>query len=359
MGKFLVSQRQDASETMVSNRFLEVYMPFCNELQLKVYLLVLRSAQAGETTGIPEIADLCNDTEREVMRALQYWEKLNVLSLNYGDGPDPVGVQVNPLQEAAAPPAPPSNRIGKPEAAELSPVRVSAIEVPETPVCPLPYEKKDYTDEEIDILQRDEAFCRLLFVAEQYQGRPLMTREVDTLLFLYDVCHLPQELIDYLMEYCIEKGKTDFRYIEAVGLSWAKNGITTKEEALQFSGKYDKFFYSVMKALGKREDITDTEARFITKWTKEWGFSSELIMAACEQTVLSTDSHRLKYCDRILESWKNEGIRSLPQLEEREMKHRGKQAAGSKEKPANNNAFNQYTQTRYDFKRLEALISNH
>ena len=350
MGKLLVSQRFNASQTLVSNEFIDLFMPYCNELQLKVYLHVLRSAQAGEPTGIAEIADFCNDTEREVLRALKYWERLNVLGLDYSEGEDPVGVRVNPIQEARLPMA--LSRLSEEVSEPLQP-------------APIPqessgsFEKHPYSPEEVNRFSTDEKFSQLLFVAEQYQGRPLTDREVETLLFLYDVCALPQELIAYLMEYCIDRGKKDFRYIEAVGISWAKNGITTREEALQFSGKYDKLFYEVMRALGRSSDPTQVEAEFITRWTKTWGFPRELVLEACRRTVLAADSHRFEYCNKILEAWKDSGIRNLSELELSEKKWREKKAGSTARAKYSANPFNRYPQTTYDFSILEQLISNH
>ncbi len=482
MGKLLVSQKLNASQTMVSNAFIDLFMPYCNELQLKVYLHVLKSAQAGEDTGIAEIADFCNDSEREVLRALRYWERLNVLGLDYAGGEIPVGVRVNPIPEATQPMAGklsrfsegdgasdaaqelsaagsrPAERIAPelsaagfmppeysakelpsadlrplerpvaalsaagfkplersaeelPPAADLRPPECPAQElsaagsrpakhiadctapesassglVPQTaalpagspaalpaieyagstrisiPALPEPtaeFAKREYTPEQLSSFEEDKKFSQLLFVAEQYQGRPLMHRDVETLLFLYDVCRLSQELIYFLIEYCMDRGKKDFRYIEAVGLSWAKNGITTKEEALQFSGKYDKLYYEVMRALGRNTEPVKTEADYITRWAKTWGFPRELILEACRKTVLAADSHRFEYCDKILSAWNEKGIRNMAELEQSEKKWREKKDSPSPRRGSAAGAFGRYPQTTYDFNILEKLISNH
>ena len=69
--------------TIVSNRFIDEYMAEANDAQLKIYLYLLRMMNAGRTFSISGIADAFNHTEKDVMRALKYWEKCKVLSLEY------------------------------------------------------------------------------------------------------------------------------------------------------------------------------------------------------------------------------------------------------------------------------------
>ena len=41
----------------------------------------------------------------------------------------------------------------------------------------------------------------------------------------------------------------------------------------------------------------------INRWKKEYGFGTDVILTACERTVLATDNHRFEYADSILSSW--------------------------------------------------------
>ena len=74
-----IYQDSCADVTIVSNRFIDEFMPQANDAQLKIYLYLLRSMNAGmlsagRSLDIPEIADVFNHTEKDVMRALKYWE---------------------------------------------------------------------------------------------------------------------------------------------------------------------------------------------------------------------------------------------------------------------------------------------
>ena len=78
-----IYQDSCADVTIVSNRFIDEFMPQANDAQLKIYLFLLRMLSAGRSLDIPEIADVFNHTEKDVMRALKYWEKCGVLLLEY------------------------------------------------------------------------------------------------------------------------------------------------------------------------------------------------------------------------------------------------------------------------------------
>ena len=58
-----------------------------------------------------------------------------------------------------------------------------------------------------------------------------------------------------------------------------------------------------MKALGMENAPTLKEGTFISAWKGELGFSMDIIMEACDRTVMATQKNRLKYCDGILRNW--------------------------------------------------------
>ena len=61
--------------TVVSNCFIDEYMKDANDAQLKVYLYLIRMLNANQSISVSGIADKFNHTEKDVMRALKYWEK--------------------------------------------------------------------------------------------------------------------------------------------------------------------------------------------------------------------------------------------------------------------------------------------
>lgn len=85
--------------------------------------------------------------------------------------------------------------------------------------------------EVLESFRRDAGRAQLLFVIEQYIGKPLSLNEVRTVFHISEDLCFSDELIDYLLQYCVDRGKKDFRYIRKVAESWAKDGITTPSQA--------------------------------------------------------------------------------------------------------------------------------
>ena len=349
--------------TLVSNRFIDEYMKNCNDAQLKVYLYLLRMIGANLVTSISEIADQFNYTEKDIIRALKYCEKQGLLCLDYDKQGNVRGIHVQDLDQTVPPKAPktavaieaaPATEHSVTQAASVVPVSLT----PDTQTA-LP-EKKDYSPDEIKQFKKDDDFSRILFISESYLGRPLSPSDIQTFLFIYDKLKLSVDLIDYLVEYCVEHHKTSHLYIQKVALGWAEKGITTVSQAKACSTRYRKIVYTVMKALGNFNAPTEMEASVINRWTDEYGFTSDIIMKACERSVLATSNNRLNYADSILTSWYKSGVHNVSDIEALDKAHTQKAIAkmksGAPSTPAYSNTFNQFEQRSYDYASLEKQL---
>lgn len=122
------------------------------------------------------------------------------------------------------------------------------------------------------------------------------------------------DLIEYLVEYCVSRGRKSMRYIETVALAWAKDGITTVEMARDASSRFSKDYYTILKAMGiSGRNPVDNEITYIDTWRKTYGFDLELIQEACSRTVLSTGQPSFQYADKILSGWK-ENVHTLEDI---------------------------------------------
>ena len=178
---------------------------------------------------------------------------------------------------------------------------------------------------------------------------------MQTIFFISDKLKFSEDLIDYLIQYCVDRGKKDLRYIEKVAINWAQSGISTPDQAEFYAHKYDKTVYDVMKMLGKSNTPTKTEVSYINRWTKEYAFEFDIICAACEKTVLATDKHRFEYADKILSSWHASGVHHIGDIQALEENFK----QNRKPKISSSNKFNQFMHNQYDFDALEKeLLSN-
>lgn len=359
-----------ADTTAVSNRFIDEYMKDANDAQLKVYFYLTRMLNAHLATSVSDIADKFNHTEKDVVRALQYWEKQQILDLDYDEDRNVVGVHMRELERQSqrprrrmhAPvptaafiriPAPAVSRKEAPIVLSAAPKAAAktghmASEIPE-------FVKPAYSVDRLRQFKDDESAAQLLFIAESYIGRPLTPSDMRSILFFTDVLHFSDDLIDHLIQYCVERGKKDFKYIEKVAVSWAEQGVATPGQAQKVSAKYDKNVYAIMNELGKSGSPTAKEMEYITRWTTEYGFTPDIIFEACERTVLATDRHRFEYAEGILSSWKKADVHhksDILKMDELFQKRR------TVSRPSVNK-FNQFTQNNYDFDALEKeILSN-
>ena len=346
MSRFKIYQENCSDVTVVSNLFIDEYMKDANDAQLKIYLYLLRVMGAGHSTSVSDIADQFNHTEKDVVRALKYWEKNHLLTLEYDDTKNLSGIRLLDVSKRSS-----DDVVSLAPVVQLPPKQEALDAKPA-------FSKPSYSLDQLKEFQNKEETAQLLFVAEQYIGKPLSPSEINTILFFSDRLGFSEDLIDYLIQYCVDKGKKDFRYIEKVAISWAQENITTPKQAAKLAGKYDKTVYTIMKSLGKSGTPTKIEADFASKWMKEYGFSQDIISEACSRTVMATDKHRFEYADSILTSWHKKNVRSkadIRQLDDAYAKNK------SSLKPQGNaaGAFNQFMHTDYDFEALEQeILSN-
>lgn len=351
MGELTIYKNNYMDSTAVSNLFIDEYMKDANDAQLKIYLYLLRVMNANMTTSISEIADKFNHTEKDVIRALTYWEKQHLLSLEYDSAKNLIGIHMEEPADRQAGEivslAPVVSIMPKPAKAPEESVSAQESSIPEKP---------SYSLDEIKTFKNKESTEQLIFIMEQYLQKPLSPSDMNTILFLSDKLHFSDDLIDYLVQYCVDRGKKDFRYIEKVAINWAENGITTPKEAEKHIHKYDKTIYAIMNALGKSNAPTPKEVEFIKRWTDEYGFETDVIFEACERTVLATENHRFEYADKILSSWKNAQVHHKADIQKIDELYQKKKSAASFGKQPANNKFNQFKQHDYDFDAIERAI---
>jgi DnaD/phage-associated family protein len=357
MAHLTIYKDNNLNSTTISNRFIDEYMKDANDAQVKVYLYLLRMMGANQATSVSDIADKFNHTEKDIIRALKYWEKKRLLTMDYDSLGVPVAIHIRDLEaESPAAAAPSSTSKSLAVSMDRRPDAVGQAEAVTAEEEPAAFQKPSYSADQLREFKGRRETAQLLFIAESYIGRPLTPAEMKSILFFTDVLHFSEDLIDYLIAYCVDRGKKDFKYIEKVAISWAESGVTTPAQARKVSSKYNKNVYAIMNALGKNNTPTAKEAEYITRWTGEYGFDMDVILEACERTVMATDRHRLEYAESILSSWRRENVHHKSDIHKMdELYHRKKSAP----KSASGNKFNQFSQNSYDFDALEKeLLSN-
>ncbi len=315
MKKLTLTNHAQRDTTVLENEFIDHYMAKANGEYVKVYLLLLRHLNAPSgTLTISRIADLLDHTEKDVIRALNYWKKQGLLEYE----------NTSEKKTLAEPPAP------APEVSNLQQYK-----------------------------SRKE-FKELLFVTEQYLGKTLSGTDVDTIAYFHEALHMSTDLIEYLIEYCVENGHKSIHYIRKVALSWHERGISTVEEAKAGTLTYNRNCYSVLNAFGiKGRAPAASELTYIKKWNEEYGFSPDIIAEACSRTINTIHQPSFDYADTILKSWSEKNVHRLEDIKAldagflKEKERRKKQTA----KPSvSKNKFNNFEGRSYDMSELERKL---
>ena len=121
--------------------------------------------------------------------------------------------------------------------------------------------------EALERFRSDAGRAQLLFVIEQYIGKPLSVNEIGIIYHISEKLHFSDDMIDYLLQYCVDRGKKDFRYIAKVAENWAKDGIMTPAQAEIYSagsaeaGGFGKYPASGRDAAGRSGKRADSSTR--------------------------------------------------------------------------------------------------
>ena len=244
---FTVYSENDLGSTLISNLFIDNYMKDANDAQLKVYLYLLRMMNAGRTTSIADMADQFNHTERDVVRSLRYWEERGLIALEYGSNGEVIALHmVSPLSKSApskVPSLPRLQPMAIAPAAAAAPVPSAPAAAPASAPTASSYAAaapRQPDAASVEAFRSSAKRAQLLFVIEQYIGKPLAPSEVESVYYISEQLHFSDALIDYLLQYCIDRGKKDFRYIEKVAVNWAEHGITTPKQAERAVSSFGK-----------------------------------------------------------------------------------------------------------------------
>ena len=390
---------QNSSElevTILSNRFIDNFMPRANGEFVKVYIYLLRAVSSSPSSfSLEHMADRLFCTERDIFRALKYWEGEKILSLTYTTDRQLSGITLlEPFADAGhIESSASSENIFSTAGTSSSPVSAQMAAGISQPVALTGSAPKnvslsssnsavsggtsselstsaDYirslTPDHISELKQNEEVSQLLYIAEQYLAKTLTPTEMQKIFFFYDELHMSADLIEYLVEYCVSRGRKSMRYIETVALAWTRDGVTTVEMARDASSRFSKDYYTILKAMGiSGRNPVENEISYIDTWRKTYGFDLELIQEACSRTVLSTGQPSFQYADKILSGWKKKNVHTLEDVRLLDAEHKKRQlekAVSRKKQPAaqsqSNNRFNNFHQRDYDFTEYEKRLLN-
>lgn len=299
--------------TPVSNIFIERYMPKARGEFIKVYLLMLKYSFTGEIgVNSAVLATYLDLLESDIINALNYWNDEGVIKLIQRDEYGNFDIDFVDLSEENS-----SNN-----------KKINLVE--------------ELTNNSNSGMLKD--IGNLL-------GRTLSPTEVETYIGWKKDFKFSPELILLLIEYCVSKGKTNFRYIEKVAIAWYEMNIKTIDEAQNYIRKNeDKWgtYREILKFLGIRNaEIMKPQEEMFEKWTSTYNYSLDIIKKACDICFQRLNRADFKYIDGILSKWHKDNLRTLADIEKKDSDYKNSSNKKLYNKPTSNN-YNTKPKSRFD-----------
>lgn len=287
----------------VPSEIIDKYIKSSSEVQIKVLLWMLR--HAGEKSNLEKIAEATGFTDEEIKNAVVYWKERDlILVLPAAENSEP---QKNSYDDA---------------------IRQNSCEGEKPKKENLRYHRPDSAY----IANRMQSSGEIYFLMQEAQvilGRPISNGDSGILLMLHDNDGLPVDVIIMLLQYAVNVGKANMKYIEKMGMSWASEGINDHEKAekkiqdLNRANVSWKKFENIIGIYHRSPSASEEEA--VSRWIDGWNYCEELIKEAYDRCVNANGKYVLKYIDSIIKRWHNQGIVTIEQaLAETASRHRKK-----------------------------------
>jgi len=395
--------------TIVPNFFIDGFLAKANGEFIKVYLVLLRYMSIGQLNfDLGQIADHLLMTESDVLRALNYFQSEKLLTLTYS-GNQLHEIHLSHLSPKDSDYAPIAKETPNDYQTPNTDYNYSSSDNYEASYNEPEYNQKfnneahcqndynvaidynrrqddynqndfrhsnrtsfksqvkdssashlkvisnrpDYTTKEIAAYAKESEFSQLLYIVQKYLGKTLSTNEVKTIISFNDWLGLSIDVIELLIDYCVDNDHRNMRYIEKVAIDWADNDINTIEKAKVRTETYNKSYFVILKAYGITDrSPTPNQIKLMDKWLNNLQFDISVIVEACERTIAQINKAEMRYTDSILETWATAKVRTMADIENLDQNRPKKTYNKAAPKQANNK-FSNYNQREYDYDKLE------
>lgn len=248
--------------TPVDNLFILEYMPGADGTQLRVYLLGLMLCRyPGFDSNT--LSDTLAISEAEILAAFTYWQKEGLVRIR---NTDPLEVEyITPSERAGAP--------------ALLPGKYGQL---------------------------------IQAVQSLLAPRTMRPAELRRVYDWVEVYQLDESAVLELISHCLErKGRrVSISYIDTVARAWADAGVHTLADAHAQASSFQMLTGGAAKVLrrwNKSRTPTQDELALFEKWTRDWGFTEQAILAACP-AVTKAERPSFAYLDGVLDRLRSNHI---------------------------------------------------
>ncbi|MGN0772009.1 MAG: DnaD domain protein [Christensenellales bacterium] len=228
----------DNGYTVLKNKFITDYLPQCDEIQLKVYLygLYLSSGPLSVDNSLDNMCAALDLEPDEIEKAYDDLSRLGLVSIV---SLSPLSIRYNTLTQAG-------------------------------------FKKHFKAEKYADFNRQLESIfgCNLTLPSQYLPYYEFMEES-----------KISPEVLLMITKYCVgfKNDKIKPNYVITVAKNWLSEGVRTIEDVenrIMQQEMNNEGLRAVGKALNKKSEMTVEDKDLFVKWTKNWGFDTQTILAA-------------------------------------------------------------------------------
>ena len=312
---FIEENATNFGSTIISNVFIDIFMPMADGLSVKVYLLGYRMAtdiHSNPRFNNSSIAQNLNIPLSDVVNAWKFWESAGLIKIHSEDLDDEFNFSV--------------------EFMDLDALYLRNTSKPKESVS-------SSADGVVD--RNSNPKMRKMFnEINKIIGRYLEATEKISIMEIMDKYNMSDDMI--ICAYQHAKDQTGavkpLKYVEAIIRNWYDSNLyTVKDVEDSFAERSQRYsmYRIVFNELGFRREPTRAEKEAMDTWFDVYNADIELVLEACSKCKnISTPS--ISYVNGIVKNWANEEIHTLAELKAvEEFKRKEKEKELEKQKEQN------------------------
>lgn len=275
---YSVNPNELSSIFALPSSIVEDHIKLASEYQLKAVLIFIKNQ--NDKNVVELISKKLSLSESEVEECLDYWVQRGVLNSK-------------------------DSVVKKEKTSKTVTISVST--------------EKPTREEAVNRISDCKELRYLTDVVQQKLSRPITTAEMKTLVWLVDCYGLPVPVIIMAVQYAIDSERLNFSYIEKVCVDWAKNDITTLQQAEErVNALYlSKTAWNIVRsAFGiEKRKPSKQEKTYSDKWVNEYGFAKDMLVSAYDICINKTAKINFKYIGSVLDNWYKLGYKTPSDIE--------------------------------------------
>lgn len=353
---FIEENETNFGNTLISNVFIDIFMPMADGLSVKVYLLGYRMATDRHYNPRFDNSSLAQNLGvplSDVVNAWKFWEASGIIKIHQEDLDNKFNFSVEFLDLDAFYQRNIANNISK--------VSSNADNV----------EKRNSNPQ----------IRKMFNEINKIIGRYLEPSEKISIMEIMDKYNMSYEMIVCAYEHAKDQTGAikPLKYIEAIIRNWYDSNLYTVQDVENsFAERSQRYamYRHVFNELSFRREPTKSEKETMDTWFDVYKADIELVLEACSKSK-NISNPNISYINGIIKKWANKEIHTLSELrvveelEKKEMEkaateknllksnsNLGKNYQKSKKTAINNNKFKNFEETinKYTPEELDASI---